>query len=201
VFAGKAMVVCMSRPIVADLYDAIVKLRPDWVDADPARGKLKVVITASSEEGPKLARFHSNKQQRRALADRMKDPADELQMVIVCDMWLTGFDVPCLHTMYLDKPMKGHTLMQAIARVNRVYGDKPGGLVVDYLGVAADLKKALAFYGESGGKGEPANTQEQAVAIMEEKLDVVRAMLHGFAHTEYFGADTSRKLELILAAE
>jgi len=201
VFAGKVMVVCMSRSIVADLYDAIVKLRPDWVDADPAKGKLKVVMTASSDEGPKLARFHSNKQQRRALADRMKDPLDELQMVIVCDMWLTGFDVPCLHTMYLDKPIKGHTLMQAIARVNRVYGDKPGGLVVDYLGVAADLKKALAFYSESGGKGDPANTQEQAVAIMEEKLEVARAMLHGFAYAEYFQANTSRKLAIILEAE
>jgi len=201
VFSGKALVVCMSRPIVAALFDAILKLRPDWADDDLVKGKLKVVMTASSDEGPKLARFHTSKQQRRVLSDRMKDPSDELQMVIVCDMWLTGFDVPCLHTMYLDKPMKGHTIMQAIARVNRVYGDKPGGLVVDYLGVAADLKKALAFYGESGGKGDPARTQEQAVAIMEEKLEVVRAMLHGFAYTEYFGAETSRKLAIILEAE
>ena len=201
VFAGKALVVCMSRAIVSDLYDAIVALRPEWVKADLAKGRLKVVMTASSDEGPKLARFYTNKQQRRALADRMKDPSDELQMVIVCDMWLTGFDVPCLHTMYLDKPMKGHSLMQAIARVNRVFGDKPGGLVVDYLGVAADLKKALAFYGESGGKGDPAKTQEQAVAIMEEKLEVVRAMLHGFDYREYLGADTSRKLAIILEAE
>ena len=201
VFSGKALVVCMSRSIVADLFDAMAKLRPNWVDADPSKGKLKVVMTASSDDGPKLARFHTNKQQRRALADRMKDPSDELQMVIVCDMWLTGFDVPCLHTMYLDKPIQGHTLMQAIARVNRVYGDKPGGLVVDYLGVAADLKKALAFYGESGGKGEPAKTQEQAAGIMAEKVEVVRAMLHDFAYAEYFGASTSRKLAVILEAE
>ena len=201
VFFGKGMVVCMSRRIAAELYAEIVALRPQWHNADLAKGKLKVVMTASSDDGPELAQFHTNKKQRRALADRMRNPKDELELVIVCDMWLTGFDVPCLHTMYLDKPMKGHSLMQAIARVNRVYGDKPGGLVVDYLGVAADLKKALSFYGESGGKGDPANTQEQAAQIMLEKLEVVSAMFEGFAYEQFFGADTARKLGLILEAE
>lgn len=201
VFQGKGLIVCMSRKIAADLYKAIRSLRPDWHDHDLAKGKIKVVMTANSDDGPDLATFQTNKQQRKALAERMKDPADELQLVIVCDMWLTGFDVPCLHTMYIDKPIKGHSLMQAIARVNRVYGDKPGGLVVDYLGVAADLKKALAFYGESGGKGDPAKTQEQAIEIMLEKVDVVSALFHDFAYEEFFGADTSRKLAIILEAE
>ena len=201
VFEGKAMVVCMSRAIAASLYNAIVELRPAWHDEDLVKGKIKVVMTASSDDGPGLAKFHTNKSQRKALAERMKDPADQLRLVIVCDMWLTGFDVPCLHTMYLDKPMKGHGLMQAIARVNRVYGDKPGGLVVDYLGIAADLKRALAFYGESGGKGDPAKTQEQAVEIMLEKLEVLSVMFHGFNYKEYFTAGTARKLAVILEAE
>jgi len=131
----------------------------------------------------------------------MKDPKDDLKLVIVCDMWLTGFDVPCLHTMYLDKPMKGHTLMQAIARVNRVYKDKPGGLIVDYLGVAADLKEALAFYSESGGRGDPVVLQEEAVKVMKEKLEIVSQMFHGFDYKSYFTADTSQKLSIILAAE
>ncbi len=135
------------------------------------------------------------------LADRMKNPDDELKLVIVCDMWLTGFDVPCLHTLYIDKPMKGHNLMQAIARVNRVYKDKPGGLIVDYLGIAADLKKALAFYSDAGGKGDPTILQEQAVELMLEKLEVVSNMYYGFNYEEYFEADTSKKLSIILAAE
>ena len=201
VFFGKGLIVCMSRAIAASLYEAIVTLRPGWHDADLAKGVIKVVMTANSSDGPKLAQFHTSKEQRKALAERMKDPADELQLVIVCDMWLTGFDVPCLHSMYLDKPMKGHSLMQAIARVNRVYGDKPGGLVVDYLGVAADLKKALAFYGDSGGRGDPAKEQEQAVEFLLEKLDVISAMFHNFPYEEYFSADTSRKLCIILEAE
>ncbi len=122
-------------------------------------------------------------------------------MVIVCSMWLTGFDVPCLHTMYLDKPMQGHTLMQAIARVNRVFNDKPGGLIVDYLGIASDLKKALSFYSESGGKGDPAETQEKAVKMMLERLEVVSQMFHGFAYEDFFDADVSQKLKIILEAE
>jgi type I restriction enzyme R subunit len=131
----------------------------------------------------------------------MKDTEDELKLVIVRDMWLTGFDVPCLHTMYIDKPMKGHTLMQAIARVNRVYKDKPGGLVVDYLGIASDLKEALSFYSDSGGKGDPAVLQEKAVQLMLEKLEIVSQMFHGFSYEHYFTADTSTKLSMILAAE
>jgi len=148
-----------------------------------------------------MARHHTTKEQRRVLAERMRDPDDELKLVIVCDMWLTGFDVPCLHTMYLDKPMKGHTLMQAIARVNRVYKDKPGGLIVDYLGIASDLKEALSFYADSGGRGDPAVLQEQAVQVMLEKLEIVSQMFHGFDYNRYFTADTSTKLSIILSAE
>jgi type I restriction enzyme R subunit len=135
------------------------------------------------------------------LAERMKDDNDALKLVIVRDMWLTGFDAPGMHTLYIDKPMKGHNLMQAIARVNRVHGDKPGGLVVDYLGIASDLKEALSFYSDSGGKGDPALMQEQAAQLMLEKLEVVSALYHGFAYENYFTADTSQKLALILAAE
>jgi type I restriction enzyme R subunit len=135
------------------------------------------------------------------LADRMKDPDDELKLVIVRDMWLTGFDVPCLHTLYIDKPMKGHNLMQAIARVNRVYKDKTGGLIVDYLGIASDLKTALSFYSNAGGRGDPAETQEEAVRLMLEKLEVVSQMFHGFPYQEYFTADTGKKLSIILSAE
>jgi len=166
VFEGKGMIVTMSRRIAALLYDEIIKLKPEWHSDDLKKGRIKVVITPSSSDEPFLTKHHTTKDQRRMLADRMKDPEDELKLVIVCDMWLTGFDVPCLTTMYIDKPMKGHTLMQAIARVNRVYKDKPGGLIVDYLGIAADLKKALSFYSESGGKGDPALTQEQAVGLI-----------------------------------
>jgi len=201
VFEGKGMIVTASRRIAADLYDEIIKLRPEWHDDDIKKGAIKVVITSSSSDGPAIAKHHTTKEQRRVLADRMKDPKDDLKLVIVCDMWLTGFDVPCLHTMYLDKPMKGHTLMQAIARVNRVYKDKPGGLIVDYLGVAADLKEALAFYSESGGRGDPVVLQEEAVKVMKEKLEIVSQMFHGFDYKSYFTADTSQKLSIILAAE
>jgi len=201
VFEGKGMIVTMSRRIAADLYAAIINIRPDWHSDDPAKGIIKVVMTSASSDGPKISKHHTTKEQRRALAERMKDPADELKLVIVRDMWLTGFDAPSMHTLYIDKPMKGHNLMQAIARVNRVYKDKPGGLVVDYLGIAADLKKALAFYSDAGGKGDPAVAQEQAVQLMLEKLEVVSQLFHGFAYEDYFEADTSKKLSLILAAE
>ena len=201
VFTGKGMVVCMSRPIAAALYGHIVALRPEWHDEDLNRGAVKVVMTGNSADGPELARFHTTKEERKRLAERMKDAEDGMRLVIVCDMWLTGFDVPCLHTMYLDKPMQGHGLMQAIARVNRVYGDKPGGLIVDYLGIAADLKRALAFYGNAGGRGEPARTQEEAVDVLREKLEVLRAMLHPFSYAAYFSADTGRKLRIILETE
>ncbi len=198
---GKAMIVAMSRRIAADLCKEIINIRPEWHSDDLKKGVIKVVMTSASSDGPEIAKHHTTKEQRRVLADRMKDPEDELRLVIVRDMWLTGFDVPSMHTLYIDKPMKGHNLMQAIARVNRVYKDKPGGLVVDYLGIASDLKKALSFYSDSGGKGDPAITQEKAVQMMLEKLEVVSQMFHGFAYEDYFGADTAAKLSLILAAE
>jgi type I restriction enzyme, R subunit len=201
VFEGKAMVVAMSRRIAADLYNAMVAIRSDWHSDDLKKGVIKVVMTSASSDGPKISKHHTTKDQRRMLAERMRDPEDELKIVIVRDMWLTGFDVPCMHTMYIDKPMKGHNLMQAIARVNRVYKDKPGGLVVDYLGIASDLKKALSFYSDSGGKGDPAIAQEQAVTLMLEKLEVVSQMYHGFAYEDYFEADTGKKLSIILGAE
>ena len=201
VFEGKGMVVAMSRRIAVALYNAIVELRPQWHSDDLDKGAIKVVMTSASSDGPDIARHHTTKGQRRLLAERMKDPDDELKLVIVRDMWLTGFDAPCLHTLYIDKPMQGHNLMQAIARVNRVYKDKPGGLVVDYLGIASDLKKALSFYSDSGGKGNPTEQQEQAVALMEEKLEVVQQLLHGFDYRPYFTADVSRKLSFILQAE
>jgi type I restriction enzyme, R subunit len=201
VFDGKGMIVSMSRRIAAELYDAIIKLKPEWHSNEPHKGVIKVVMTAASADGPMLAKHHTTKLQRKALAERMKDPDDELKLVIVRDMWLTGFDAPSMHTLYIDKPMKGHNLMQAIARVNRVYKDKPGGLIVDYLGIASDLKEALSFYSDAGGKGNPAETQEQAVALMLEKLEIVSDMYHGFPYEDYFEADTSKKLSLILAAE
>ncbi len=198
---GKAMIVAMSRRIAADLYKKITKIKPEWHSNDLKKGVIKVVMTSASSDGPEISKHYTTKDQRRTLADRMKDPEDELELVIVRDMWLTGFDVPSMHTLYIDKPMKGHNLMQAIARVNRVYKDKSGGLVVDYLGIASDLKKALSFYSDSGGKGDPAIAQEKAVQLMLEKLEVVSQMFHGFAYEEYFEADTRKKLSLILAAE
>lgn len=201
VFEGKGMIVSMSRRIAAELYQAIIDLKPEWHSDDLHKGVIKVVMTSASSDGPKISKHHTTKEQRRILAERMKNPDDELQLVIVRDMWLTGFDAPSMHTLYIDKPMKGHNLMQAIARVNRVYKDKPGGLIVDYLGIAADLKKALAFYSDAGGKGDPTILQEQAVQLMLEKLEVVAQMYHGFAYENYFEADTSKKLSLILAAE
>ena len=201
VFAGKAMIVAMSRRIAAELYEQIIKLKPEWHSRDLTNGVIKVVMTAASADGPKLAGHHTTKQQRKTLAERMKDPDNELKLVIVRDMWLTGFDAPCMHTLYIDKPMKGHNLMQAIARVNRVYGDKPAGLVVDYLGIASDLKQALSFYADAGGKGDPMLAQERAVQLMLEKIEVVAGMYHGFPYEDYFDADTSGKLSMILAAE
>ena len=201
VFKGKGMIVSMSRRIASELYKEIIALKPQWHSDDLSKGVIKVVMTASSSDGPEMVKHHTTKQQRRDLANRMKDTNDELKLVIVRDMWLTGFDAPSLHTLYIDKPMKGHNLMQSIARVNRVYKDKPAGLVVDYLGIASDLKKALSFYSDSGGKGDPALVQEQAIALMLEKLEIVSQMYHGFAYENYFDADTRIKLSLILDAE
>ena len=205
VFEGKGMIVSMSRRIAADLYAQIIKIKPDWHSDDLDKGVIKVVMTSSSSDGSEIAKHHTTKAQRKTLADRMKHPDDPLKLVIVRDMWLTGFDAPSLHTLYIDKPMKGHNLMQAIARVNRVYQDKPGGLIVDYLGIASDLKKALSFYSDAGGKGDPTILQEQAVELMLEKLEVVSQLFSnnggGFAYEEYFSADMAQKLSLILAAE
>ncbi|MCL1911282.1 MAG: type I restriction endonuclease subunit R [Leptospirales bacterium] len=201
VIDGKGMIVTMSRRIAAELYKAIIELKPEWHSDDLKKGIVKVVMTSASSDGSEISKHHTTKEQRRSLSDRMKNPEDELKLVIVRDMWLTGFDVPSLHTLYIDKPMKGHNLMQAIARVNRVYKDKTGGLIVDYLGIASDLKKALSFYSDACGKGDPATTQEKAVQLMLEKLEIVSQMFYGFAYKEYFKADTGRKLSLILAAE
>ncbi len=201
VFKGKAMVVTMSRRIATNLYQEIINLRPKWHHKDISKGNIKVIMTTSASDGPKLSSHHTDKSQRHQLAHRMKDPEDSLHLAIVVDMWLTGFDVPCLHTLYIDKSMEGHNLMQAIARVNRVYKDKPGGLVVDYLGIASDLKKALAFYSNNGGRGDPAVPQEKAVSLMLEKLEVVSQMFHNFNYKKYFTANTTQKLTLILEAE
>ena len=182
---GKAMVVAMSRDICVHLYDAIVALRPEWHSADPAKGVVKVVMTGSASDKPLLRPHVYSKQVRKDLEKRFKNPEDELRLVIVRDMWLTGFDVPCAHTLYVDKPMKGHNLMQAIARVNRVFKDKQGGLVVDYIGIANDLKKALKDYTASHGRGRPTVDAHEAYAVLEEKLDVLRGMLHGFDYSDF----------------
>jgi type I restriction enzyme, R subunit len=189
VMQGKAMIVCMSRRICVDLHDAIASLRPDW--------EINVVMTGSASDPPEWQRHIRSKSGREALAKRFKDPDDPFRLVLVRDMWLTGFDAPSLHTMYIDKPMRGHGLMQAIARVNRVFRDKPGGLVVDYLGIADDLRKALATYTESGGRGEAVVDQGEAVAVMLEKHEVCRGLFHGF---DYSGATTPGKVMELLAA-
>jgi len=177
---GKAMIVCMSRRICVEMYNAITRLRPQWHSDDDEKGVLKIVMSGSASDEPSWQSHIRTKAAREAIAKRFKDSEDGLKVVIVRDMWLTGFDCPSMHTMYLDKPMNGHNLMQAIARVNRVFKDKPGGLVVDYLGIADALKRALHTYTASGGKGQATVDQEQAVAVMMEKYEVVRDMLHGF---------------------
>ena len=182
---GKAMIVCMSRRICVDLYNAIVKLRPNWHEEDDEKGAIKIVMTGSASDILEWQPHIRNKPRREFLAKRFKDPNDPLKLVIVRDMWLTGFDAPCLHTMYVDKPMQRHGLMQAIARVNRVFKDKPGGLVVDYLGLADQLKKALTDYTESGGKGKPVFDQEEAVAKMLEYHEVCSGMFHGFDYSRF----------------
>ena len=206
---GKAMVVCMSRRICVDLHEAILKLRPDWASAkddDPEaeKGKacvVKVVMTGSASDGPEWQQHIRNKEKRRKLANRFKDSKDPFRIVIVRDMWLTGFDAPCLHTMYADKPMRGHGLMQAIARVNRVFRDKPGGLIVDYLGLADQLKQALATYTESGGKGHPTYDEKQAIAILLEKHQIASDMLHGYDWSKWATGSSSEKIKLIPGAQ
>lgn len=194
---GKAMIVCMSRDICAELYNAIVALRPDWHDADPEKGAIKVVMTGSAADKALLQPHLYSQQVKKRLEKRFKDPADPLKLVIVRDMWLTGFDAPCCHTMYVDKPMKGHNLMQAIARVNRVFRNKPGGLVVDYIGIANELKAALKTYTESKGRGDPAHNAAEALAVLLEKLDIVRGMMSGF---DYSGFETNAMQLLVPVA-
>jgi type I restriction enzyme R subunit len=196
---GKAMVVCMSRRICVDLYEEIRKLRPQWHEADDDKGAVKVVMTGSASDPDAWQPHVRTKGRREALAKRLKDPKDPLKLVIVRDMWLTGFDAPCLHTMYVDKPMRGHGLMQAIARVNRVFRDKPGGLVVDYLGLADMLRKALAEYTE-GDREETGIPQDKAVALLQEKHEVVCDMLHGFDYGKYFTGSPGEKVAVLPAA-
>ena len=194
---GKAMVVCMSRRICIDLYHELVSLRPNW-EGDDDSGALKVVMTGAASDPPEWQPHIRNKAGREALAKRFRDPSDPLRVVLVRDMWLTGFDAPSLHTMYVDKPMRGHGLMQAIARVNRVFRDKPGGLVVDYLGLAHELKWALATYTESGGTGQTALDQEQAVRAMLEKYEICCALFHGL---EWDVCSPAERLGLLPAAQ
>lgn len=182
---GKGMIVCMSREICVEMYDAIVALRPDWHDEDPTKGSIKIVMTGSASDKEKLRPHIYRKETRKLFEKRFKNVEDPLQLVIVRDMWLTGFDAPNCHTMYIDKPMKGHNLMQAIARVNRVFKDKPGGLVVDYIGIANELKQALKTYTGSNGKGKPTHDTHEAYSILLEKMDVVRGILHGFDYSEF----------------
>jgi type I restriction enzyme R subunit len=182
---GKAMVVTMSRDICVHLYNEIVKLRPEWHDNDPEKGAIKVIMTGTASDKAFLQPHLYNPQMKKRLEKRFKDPNDPLRLVIVRDMWLTGFDAPCVHTMYIDKPMKGHNLMQAIARVNRVFKEKQGGLVVDYIGIGNELKAAMKEYTASNGRGKPTVDANEALALLLEKLDVLRAMLHGFDYSEF----------------
>lgn len=197
---GKAMIVCMSRRICVDLYDQIVKLRPEWHSQDFGKGAIKVVMTGSAADPERYAQHLMTPKVRKDIENRFKKPDDPLKIVIVRDMWLTGFDVPCLHTMYVDKPMQGHGLMQAIARVNRVFKDKPGGLIVDYLGIAEELKEAVAQYTTSGGKGSPAYDQNVAVALMLEKYEIVKSIFHGFDWKPFLLGSPTERLACLSAA-
>jgi type I restriction enzyme R subunit len=201
VLEGKAMIVCMSRRICVELYNEIVRLRPEWHHEDDDKGQIKVVMTGSASDPADWQPHIRDKRRREALANRFRDPRDPFRVVIVRDMWLTGFDCPSLHTMYVDKPMRGHGLMQAIARVNRVFRDKPGGLVVDYLGLAHELKAALATYTESGGTGRTALEQEEAVAVMLEKYEVCCDLFHGFDRSKWSTGTPQERLALLPAAQ
>src|SRR5437868_5293386 len=203
---GKAMIVCMSRRICVELYNAITKLRPEWAsgpnDDDTSKScVMKIVMTGSAEDGPDWQQHIRNKEKRRKLAARFKDSKDPFKIVIVRDMWLTGFDAPSLSTMYVDKPMRGHALMQAIARVNRVLRDKPGGLVVDYLGLADQLKYALATYTQSGGKGSPSIDTAAAIAVMLEKHEIACGIMHGFAWSKWCDGTPAEKMSLLPPAQ
>lgn len=198
---GKAMIVCMSRRICVELHDILVRLRPDWYDDDDTKGSIKVVMTGSATDPVDWQRHIRNKPRREELATRFRDPDNDFQVVLVRDMWLTGFDAPSLHTMYVDKPMRGHGLMQAIARVNRVFRDKPGGLVVDYLGLSYELKQALAHYTESGGTGQTTIDKQEAIALMLEKHDICLGILHGFDFSSWTTGGAKERLALLPAAQ
>jgi len=201
VFEGKAMFVAMSRQICVDMYDAIVQLRPGWHHDDLDKGVIKVIMTSSTDDPASFQPHHTTKKQRQDLAIRMKEANDPLKIVIVRDMWLTGFDAPSMHTMYVDKKMQGANLMQAIARVNRVYKDKPGGLIVDYIGIGQDIRAAMAVYLQSGGEGESIVDIAESIAGMKEKFEIIEQMFHGFDYKEYFKSEVGRKLQILLAAQ
>ena len=197
---GKGMIVCMSRRICVELHQEIIRLRPQWYDPADDKGVIKIVMTGSASDPLDWQEHIRTKERRKAIGSRLKDPKDSLKLIIVRDMFLTGFDAPCLHTMYIDKPMNGHTLMQAIARVNRVYGDKEGGLVVDYIGIAQDLKNALLVYAASQGKGQITFDKEEAVAKMLELYEIVVDMFARFDYKKYFLLESKGKLAFILDA-
>jgi len=201
IFEGKAMIVCMTRQICVDLFAQIIKLRPEWDEADKDKGIIKVIMTSSSDDPESFQPHHTTKQQRKELAIRMKDPNDGLKLVIVRDMWLTGFDAPSMNTMYVDKKMQGANLMQAIARVNRVYKDKPGGLIVDYIGIGQELRGAMATYLQSGGEGTAFVDIREAIAGMLEKFEIVEQQFNGFDYKAYFTAETNKKLQVLLGAQ
>ena len=200
VLDGKAMIVCMSRRICVELYGELIQLRPDWHGDEDSTGKVKVVMTGAASDPSDWQQHIRNKSRRETLAHRFRDPEDPFQVAIVRDMWLTGFDAPNLHTMYVDKPMRGHGLMQTIARVNRVFKDKPGGLIVDYLGIAQELKQAVTTYTASGGTGETAIDQAKAVEVMQEKYDVCRGLFYGFDYSDWTGGSPAQRLSLLPAA-
>ncbi len=201
VFEGKAMIVCMTRQIAVDLYDQIVAIKPDWHSNALDKGAIKVVMTSASDDPASFQPHNTSKKDRKLLAVRLKDSSDELKLVIVQAMWLTGFDAPPLHTLYIDNKMKGAALMQAIARVNRVYKDKPGGLIVDYIGIGQDLRSAMSDYTESGGEGEVAPDINEIIKEMLAKYEIVRQMFHGTGYDKYFTADTGDKLQILLQCQ
>lgn len=196
---GKGMIVCMSRRICVDLYEQIIKLRPNWHDEDDKKGVIKVIMTGSASDPLRYQQHVRNKGRREDIKKRLKDPKDPLKLVLVRDMWLTGFDAPVLHTMYVDKPMQGHSMMQAIARVNRVFGDKQGGLIVDYIGIAYNLKKALSYYSQSD-REQAGIPIEVALNLLLEKYEIVRSILYKFDYTKYFTDDPKNKLRVIARA-
>ncbi len=200
VLEGKGIIVGMSRRICVDLYNEIIKIKPGWHNEDDDKGFIKIVMTGSASDPKEWQQHIRNRKRRKQIGDNLKDDKHELKLMIVRDMFLTGFDAPSLHTMYLDKPIKGHTLMQAIARVNRVYPGKEGGLIVDYMGVGAELKKALMDYTESGGKGKPTFDQEQAVKLMIEKYEVVKDMFYGFNYKKFFELEPSKRVSFFPSA-